>query len=115
MKRLLAWIFAMPCLFHQLTGLYCPGCGGTRAVKYLLHGQLLKSFQYHPLVLYALAVVILESGSWLAAKIRKKPQLYVGRETVFLYIALALVLVNWVVKNICLAVFGIDLLSQPLF
>ena len=21
-----------PCLFHQVSGLYCPGCGGTRAV-----------------------------------------------------------------------------------
>ena len=21
-----------PCAFHKITGLYCPGCGGTRAV-----------------------------------------------------------------------------------
>lgn len=28
-----------PCLFHQLTGWSCPGCGATRAVHQLLHGE----------------------------------------------------------------------------
>ena len=42
-----------PCLFHLATGYYCPGCGGTRAITSLLHGQILNSFLYHPVVLYA--------------------------------------------------------------
>ena len=41
-----------PCLFHLLTGLYCPGCGGTRAFRALLAGNLLLSIRYHPLVAY---------------------------------------------------------------
>lgn len=24
-------IFSLPCIFWELTGYYCPGCGGTRA------------------------------------------------------------------------------------
>lgn len=28
-----------PCMFHQLTGLNCPGCGGTRATQALLRGD----------------------------------------------------------------------------
>ena len=28
-----------PCLFHQLAGLSCPGCGGTHAVQALLRGD----------------------------------------------------------------------------
>lgn len=108
------WMFRMPCLFHVLTGLYCPGCGGTRAVKYLLQGQIGTSFQYHPLVLYAAIVGTLELGSLLAARIWKRPGLYLGREKLFLYTALGIVLVNWIVKNVYLAVFGIDLLAAPL-
>ena len=43
--------FRIPCLFQLMTGLYCPGCGGTRAVKALLAGHPVLSFLYHPLVL----------------------------------------------------------------
>jgi hypothetical protein len=28
------------CAFHRLTGLYCPGCGGTRAMHALVHFDL---------------------------------------------------------------------------
>ena len=42
----------VPCIFYSAFGLYCPGCGGTRAVSALLHGQILTSFICHPLVLY---------------------------------------------------------------
>ena len=51
-KSLLVSLFHMPCIFHLLTGLYCPGCGGTRAVKYLLQGDWKNSLIYHPFVLY---------------------------------------------------------------
>ncbi len=32
--------YGPPCLFHALTHLYCPGCGGTRAAILLLRGDL---------------------------------------------------------------------------
>lgn len=30
----------LPCLFHRMTGLYCPGCGLTRAMHALVHFDL---------------------------------------------------------------------------
>lgn len=42
-----------PCMLHLLTGYYCPGCGGTRALTSLLKGDLIHSFLYHPVIVYA--------------------------------------------------------------
>lgn len=51
----------IPCLFNRWTGLYCTGCGATRALHALLHGHLLQALDYNlfmimtlPLVGYAL-------------------------------------------------------------
>ena len=45
-----------PCFIYRTTGLWCPACGGTRAVLALLKGRLVKWFLYHPLVPYSAAV-----------------------------------------------------------
>lgn len=100
----------MPCAFHMLTGLYCPGCGGTRAVKMLLHGNLRMSFQYHPLVLYTAAVVLLEMASWGASRILHRPQLHIRRYNVFILIGAGIVVANWFYKNYMLVFRGMDLL-----
>ena len=39
------------CMFHQLTGLYCPGCGATRALSALLHGDLKSSLHNNALLI----------------------------------------------------------------
>ncbi|MBD3920540.1 DUF2752 domain-containing protein [Paenibacillus sp. PR3] len=51
---LLIWLpltdIGIPCVFHLVTGLYCPGCGITRAALSLLHGQVAQALRYNPLV-----------------------------------------------------------------
>jgi len=39
------------CLFRQLTGLECPGCGSQRAIHALLHGQVAEAWSYNALLL----------------------------------------------------------------
>jgi hypothetical protein len=41
------------CPFHALTGLDCPGCGGTRMAHALLHGDLAAAFGFNALLLVA--------------------------------------------------------------
>ena len=48
-----------PCPSHWLTGLYCPGCGATRALHALLHGDLEKAFSMNPVFVMAMPVVVL--------------------------------------------------------
>ena len=43
-----------PCPLYTWTGLYCPGCGGTRSLHALLHGDLAQSLQQNPFVVVAL-------------------------------------------------------------
>ncbi len=40
----------LPCLFHTFTGLYCPGCGLTRALHALVHGDLVQMLAMNPLL-----------------------------------------------------------------
>lgn len=40
-----------PCAFLELTGFYCPGCGLTRALHYLLHGEIAASLAMNPLLI----------------------------------------------------------------
>ncbi len=44
----------LPCLFYELTGLYCPGCGNTRAVMALWRLDFIAAFRYNPLFLLEL-------------------------------------------------------------
>jgi hypothetical protein len=53
------------CLFHQLTGLNCPGCGMTRAMYALLHGDFLTALRDNAFLLLILAVAVLRS-LWLS-------------------------------------------------
>ncbi len=47
------------CLFFHLTGFYCPGCGNTRALYALLHGNLLQSLRCNAMLLPLLLCVII--------------------------------------------------------
>lgn len=45
------------CVFYQLTGLYCPGCGAGRALSAIVHGDFLAAFRYNVFFLIAFPVV----------------------------------------------------------
>jgi hypothetical protein len=56
------------CPFKLMTGLPCPGCGMTRSVVALLHGDVPASAFFHPLgvpfVLAMLALAVADAFSW---------------------------------------------------
>ena len=51
------------CVFHMVTGLQCPGCGGLRAAHRLLHGQFAEAFHLNPLLVMLAPLFVV----WLAA------------------------------------------------
>jgi len=57
------------CVFHQLTGLHCPGCGTLRAMHQLLHGNLAAALRMNVLsvcLLPIMFVVVVRNavGAW---------------------------------------------------
>lgn len=46
------------CLFNRLGFTWCPGCGIGHSISYLLHGDVIKSFQTHMLGTFALLVIV---------------------------------------------------------
>ena len=97
-----------PCALHRLTGYYCPGCGGSRAVTALLHGEILTSLYYHPIVVYTVVM-----GGWfmLSQTMERvsfgKLKVGLHYRDIYLWIALAIVVINCLVKNLILAITGI--------
>jgi hypothetical protein len=82
--------FFPPCVFHALTGLQCPGCGSTRALHHLLHGDVAGAFRLNAL-LFAMPPFALASRS---QRFATSPA--TG------WAALAVVVGWWVVRNTAL-------------
>ncbi len=57
----------IPCIFHSLTDLVCPGCGMTRACLALVQGKFGAAWDYHPFsfLLVGLAVSVAFFPMWL--------------------------------------------------
>ena len=90
-----------PCILRTLTGFYCPGCGGTRAVRELLQGHFIRSFYYHPYVPYAAVLY----GWFMISQTAQR--LFGGKLPIgmhyhdwFLYMGVGIILLNWVVRNL---------------
>ena len=86
------------CPLHRTTGLWCPLCGGTRATRELMHGDLGAAMGYNPFALVLEVVVIALVAHWLLAWLRgQRRPLVTGREGILLGVALA---VFAVVRNL---------------
>jgi hypothetical protein len=63
-----AWL--PPCLFYKLTGLYCPGCGSTRMLYWLVHGHPLLAMRENALAMLVLPWVVWRLGVQMLASPR---------------------------------------------
>lgn len=101
-----------PCAFHKITGFYCPGCGGTRAVFSLARGEIVRSFIFHPIVIYTLIV-----GGWFLISqsiqriTRNKIRIAMHFRPIYIWLALIIVLGNFFIKNALLLFCNIALLG----
>ena len=90
----------IPCLFHKITGLFCPGCGLTRMMFSILKLDLKSAFQYNQLLFvlspFMLFLCINYIYSWITNKksVLKKIPNYVW------YIIIIVLLIYTILRNI---------------
>ena len=95
------------CMLLMVAGIYCPGCGGTRAIISLYRGKIWESFCYHPMVIYGFIIYLIYMLT------HTMERLHVGRikgikfRPIYLYGALIILVVNFWIKNILKLCFGI--------
>lgn len=58
------------CPLYAMTGIYCPGCGSTRALHELLHGQLLSALGLNLMTVTALPFVLYSGVSYITYAVR---------------------------------------------
>ncbi|HVV70051.1 MAG TPA: DUF2752 domain-containing protein, partial [Verrucomicrobiae bacterium] len=63
------------CIFHQTTGLLCPGCGSLRALHQLLHGNWVAAFHYNALLVGCLPLALLLTAACAVRRFRGRPVL----------------------------------------
>ena len=121
------------CGFSKTFHLYCPGCGGTRAVKHLLDLEVIPSLLSNPIPVYAIALVI---RIWVAmlhnavsSALRKNQGVKQGTELHDgqkgaepkkwrllyqweMWAILVVVIGFFVLRNVALAAFGWDYLGD---
>jgi hypothetical protein len=88
------------CLFHKLTGWNCPGCGGTRAVYALLHGDWRLALKDNALFVVLLAAAVARSVWFVVKKIQRQPSGQQFFPVNFLWALLAVAVIFTVLRNL---------------
>jgi hypothetical protein len=87
------------CAFHSLTGLNCPGCGMTRALYALLHGNLRLALKDNLLFVVLLAALAVWSARFAFRKLKRQPATF-NVPSKFLWTLLIIGILFAVVRNL---------------
>ncbi len=93
------------CFVRQHVGMYCTGCGATRAVLAVLRGHLLQSLYYNVAVMYVIVfygVYVIRGWLYLLTKGKYS---YMRFYVAYVFAGLGIVVLQAVVKNVALFVY----------
>lgn len=99
------------CMLHDYFFLYCPMCGGTRAISSLLQFRFLDALRYNAFVVALVLVALVLDGIALIRLIQNKKTILRFAGWFWILFAILLVLFG-VLRNVCMIKFGIDPLGD---
>lgn len=97
-EALVYWKHFPTCIFYQATGYLCPACGNTRAVLALMHGQILRSIGYNPMI-FILSIVLLCLYGELICFAIGKSQHILPRSNALLFLTIGVVVGYDIIRN----------------
>ena len=93
-------IIYIPCLVHEITGLYCPGCGVTRMIINILNGNFYQAFRYNPLLFISIPFFILYFLDLIISKVKNKKMVTELFEPHIWYILIGIFIIYGILRNI---------------
>ncbi|MBQ6579693.1 MAG: DUF2752 domain-containing protein [Oscillospiraceae bacterium] len=84
----------IPCMFHQITGFYCSGCGASRALRSILHFDFYRALRYNAIFTICLPLFAVYFTSLSVSYIRfgkDRVSEKISMKIVWIFIALALI------------------------
>ena len=89
------------CPLYELTGVWCPGCGLTRATHALLRGHIGTALGYNLFVPIFLGAIIVGWWAWMRSALGRTPMRWLTRMPLAAFWGLAVALVTFgVLRNI---------------
>lgn len=101
-----------PCVFLKVLHLYCPGCGGTRAVYAMARLDVIRSFCCHPMVPYVAAIYTYYYIGAIITIVKNNGKVYYHLHLWMLYVAVAIMVVQWIFKNLLAVIWHVDYLGD---
>jgi len=91
--------FFPACPFRALTGFTCPGCGSTRGLHRLLHGDVVGAFEFNPLMVVALPFLLYALVRYTNAAVRGRPLKRHQLNTKYIWVLLVVIVSFWIFRN----------------
>lgn len=100
------------CGLRELLGIYCPGCGGTRALIALFQGHFLLSLFCNPAIILGGGLILYYETGVILTLIKKNGKRYFYHRKWPLYSYLVIVAVFSVIRDVLLVGFQLDMLEN---
>ncbi len=90
----------IPCLFHEATGLYCPGCGVSRMCLALFRLDVKTAFRANPVILLLLPAGLVIALQMAVRYVKTGKHLPTKAQTLVIYLMLGILLLFGLLRNL---------------
>ena len=91
--------FFPACPFRTLTGFTCPGCGSTRGLHRLLHGDIVSALEFNPLMVLSLPFLLYALVRYTAAAVSGRPLQRHNLDPKYIWMLFGVIMSFWIFRN----------------